>query len=79
MKDGTVRASALSVVSPRGSNPVAWAVETRGQVRSTPQRRDETLNIIQSFSPSELDAVNVIDVEKAHTAGVTLASKIAPG
>ena len=79
MKNGRVRASALSVVGPRGGDPMAWAVETREQVGQSRHRLNETVNIIQSFSPDELDPSVVLDVEKAHAAGLALAAEVAPG
>lgn len=79
MKTGEVRASALSVVGPRGSNALAWAMETQERVAGSEQRRNETINIIQSFSPEELDPGKPRDVERAHSAGVALAEKVAPG
>ena len=79
MKDGRVRASALSVVGPRVSDPMAWAIETRELVGRAPQRLNETINVIQSFSPDELDPNNPLDVEKAHVAGLALAAEVAPG
>ena len=79
MKAGSVRAAAVSVVGPRGSNPVAWAVETRARVRESVQRRNETINIIQSFSPDELAPDDPLDVEKAHAAGLALVAELAPG
>lgn len=79
MRDGRVRASALSVVGPRGSDPMAWAIETRELVGRAPQRLNETINVIQSFSPDELDPNNPLDVEKAHAAGLALAAEVAPG
>ena len=78
MKKGKVRASALSVVGPRGSDPMAWAIETRELVGRAPQRLNETINVIQSFSPDELDPNNPLDVEKAHAAGLALAAEVAP-
>lgn len=78
MKKGKVRASALSVVGPRGSDPMAWALETRELVGRAPQRLNETINVIQSFSPDELDPNNPLDVEKAHAAGLALAVEVAP-
>lgn len=78
MKAGSVRAAAVSVVGPRGSNPVVWVMETRSRVQESVQRRNETINIIQSFSPDELDPDNPLDVEKAHAAGLALAAKMAP-
>ncbi|MFW0176416.1 relaxase/mobilization nuclease domain-containing protein [Corynebacterium sp. MSK122] len=78
-KAGEVRASALSVVGPRGYHPLAWALEVQERVASSAQRRNETINIIQSFSPEELDPVKPRDVERAHSAGLALAEKVAPG
>lgn len=78
MKDGKARAGAVSVVGPRGSNPVAWAMETRTRVSESVQRRNETINIIQSFSPKELNPDNPLDVEKANAAGLALAAELAP-
>ena len=79
MKKGQVRAAGVSVVGPRGSNPMAWVVETRECVGRSAQRRNRTINYIQSFSPDELDPTNPKDVEKAHAAGLALAAKMAPG
>lgn len=79
MKAGEVRASALSVVGPRGSHPLAWAMETQERVAGSEQRRNETINVIQSFSPAELDPGVTGDVERAHSAGLALAEKVAPG
>lgn len=79
MKAGEVRASALSVVGPRGYHPLAWALEVQERVASSAQRRNETINIIQSFSPEELDPDKPRDVERAHSAGLALAEKVAPG
>ena len=79
MKAGEVRASALSVVGPRGSHPLAWAMETQERVADSAQRRNETINVIQSFSPEELDPGAPGDVERAHSAGLALAEKVAPG
>lgn len=79
MKAGEVRASALSVVGPRGSHPLAWAMETQERVADSGQRRNETINVIQSFSPAELDPGAPGDVERAHSAGLALAEKVAPG
>lgn len=79
MKTGEVRASALSVVGPRGSHPLAWAMETQERVADSAQRRNETINVIQSFSPDELDPGAPGDVERAHSAGLALAEKVAPG
>lgn len=79
MKAGEVRASALSVVGPRGSHPLAWAMETQERVADSEQRRNETINVIQSFSPAELDPGAPGDVERAHSAGLALADKVAPG
>lgn len=78
MNNGEVRASALSVVGPRGGSPMAWAMETRERVGDSAQRRNETINLIQSFSPEELDSSNPLDVERAHAAGLALASEVAP-
>lgn len=77
MKEGKVRASALSVVGPRGSDPMAWAIETRELVGRAPQRLNQTINVIQSFSPDELDPNNPLNVEKAHAAGLALAAEVA--
>lgn len=79
MKAGEVRASALSVVGPRGYHPLAWALEVQERVAASAQRRNETINIIQSFSPEELDPDKPRDVERAHSAGLALAEKVAPG
>lgn len=79
MKAGEVRASALSVVGPRGYHPLAWALEVQERVAASAQRRNETINIIQSFSPEELDPGKPRDVERAHSAGLALAEKVAPG
>lgn len=79
MKAGEVRASALSVVGPRGYHLLAWALEVQERVASSAQRRNETINIIQSFSPEELDPDKPRDVERAHSAGLALAEKVAPG
>lgn len=79
MKKGEVRASALSVVGPRGYHPLAWALGVQERVASSAQRRNETINIIQSFSPKELDPDKPRDVERAHSAGLALAEKVAPG
>lgn len=79
MQQDNVRAGALSVVGPRGSHPMAWAVETRERVADSVQRQNETINVIQSFSPDELNPDSVVDVERAHSAGLALAEKVAPG
>lgn len=78
MKGGKVRAAAVSVVGPHGSDPLAWAMETRELVRRSVQRQNETINVIQSFSPDELNPNSHTDVEKAHAAGLALAARVAP-
>lgn len=75
---GTIRAAAASVIGPRGDDPMAWAMEVRECVAGSVQRLNETLNVIQSFSPEELDPSNPLDVEKAHAAGLEVASRLAP-
>ena len=77
-KTGSVRASAVSVVGPRGDDPMAWAMEVHDRAAESVQRKNETLNIIQSFSPEELDPSNALDVEKAHATGLEVASRLAP-
>ncbi|WP_115243941.1 relaxase/mobilization nuclease domain-containing protein [Corynebacterium renale] len=74
----SVRTSAVSVIGPRGDDPMAWAMEVRDRVAESVQRKNETLNIIQSFSPEELDPSNALDVEKAHATGLEVASRLAP-
>mgnify|MGYP002714065397 CR=1 FL=1 len=77
--DRDVRAAALSVVGPRGGDPLAWAMETRDCVDQAGNRSNECIIVIQSFDPAELDATHDVDIAKAHAAGVALAQDLAPG
>lgn len=75
-----VRAARLTMVTPflEGVSVLNFAMTARMNARMN-DRKVETINIIQSWSPDELSIFDEGDIDKAHTAGLLLAEKLAPG
>lgn len=79
--DGTraLRAARASVIGPRpGFDLDTFGRDTRELIRKHPQRVNQVISIVQSFSPEELDKRSATDVEMAHHAGYRLAEIVAP-
>lgn len=75
-----VRAARLTLVTPflEGVSVLNFAMTARMNARKN-DRKIETINIIQSWSPEELSIYDDADIDKAHTAGLLLAEVLAPG
>lgn len=78
-RKGLVRADAVSY-NARGVGDVdAFVAQVRGDVGRFSRRQNEALVVTQAFEPGTLDRNNELHVQWAHSMGVELAEKLAPG
>lgn len=79
MKDSEIRADKVSVQSRSGMDALAFVSLAEADAEnSKTKRKNQAILVIQAWSPEELSAMNYLDVDTAHAAGVELAQRIAP-
>lgn len=78
-RKGLVRADAVSFNARGVSDVDAFVAQVRGDVGHFSRRQNEALVVIQAFDPKTLDKDNKLHVQWAHSMGVELAEKLAPG